>query len=202
MHNINLVTPTHYSLQIRDVLSVLKPAIPVVWNCGGYERVETLKQLNGLVDIYLADYKFDGSAKGLCGCVDYFEAVEPAIAEMRDQVGSHRFDTEGMMTRGLMIRHLVLPGRSGMSKRILDRLAELVPFDTPISLMSQYFPAGKAVNIKGLDRRITEREYSRVTDYMLALGFTNGFFQDIASADAGFVPDFDLTGLELTDNTL
>ena len=195
VHNLNFVTPTHYSFQLRDVLKALQPSVPVVWNCGGYESVETLKALSGLVDVYLADYKFDQSAKGLCSCADYGEIVEPAIQEMLSQVGSPRFDDEGMMQSGLILRHLILPGRTGMSKRILERLALLVPLDTPISLMSQYFPAGKAKDIKGLNRKITEAEYSRVMDYMLALGFTNGYFQDISSADSGFVPDFDLTGV-------
>ncbi len=196
VHNINLVTPTHYSLQIRDVLAYLKLDIPVVWNCGGYESVGTLKKLSGLVDVYLADYKFDSQNSNLCACPDYELAVEPAIKEMQAQVGMAKFDRAGIINRGLIVRHLVLPGRTSMSKRILDRLYELVPLDTPISLMSQYFPAGRAEKIKGLDRKITQREYSRVTDYMLALGFTSGYFQDIASADAGFVPDFDLTGLD------
>ena len=195
VHNLNFVTPTHYALQLRDVLEAVKPEIPVVWNCGGYESVETLQKLSGLVDIYLADYKFDIAENRLCACTNYSEIVEPAICEMFSQVGKARFDAEDMMTSGLILRHLVLPGRTGMSKRILDRISALVPLDTPISLMSQYFPAGKAKDIKGLNRRISEAEYSRVTDYMLALGFTNGYFQDISSADSGFVPDFDLTGV-------
>ena len=196
VHNLNFVTPTHYALQLRDVLRAVKPKIPVVWNCGGYESVETLKKLSGLVDIYLADYKFGESAGEFCSCGDYQSAVEPALKEMLSQVGSAEFDADGIMTKGLMVRHLVLPGRTAMSKRVLERLTDIIPLDTPISLMSQYFPAHKALRIKGLDRKITQREYSRVCDYMLALGFTNGYFQDISSADSGFVPDFDLTGLQ------
>ncbi|MBQ1223587.1 MAG: radical SAM protein [Oscillospiraceae bacterium] len=195
VHNLNFVTPTHYALQLRDVLETVKPDIPVVWNCGGYESAETLKKLSGLVDIYLADYKFDKTENGLCACKDYADVVEPAISEMFAQVGRANFDEDGMMTSGLILRHLVLPGRTGMSKRILERISALVPLDTPVSLMSQYFPAGKAKEIKGLNRRISEAEYKRATDYMLALGFTNGYFQDISSADSGFVPDFDLTGV-------
>ena len=114
---------------------------------------------------------------------------------MLSQVGVGSEGADGMMSRGLLVRHLVLPGRTAMSKRILDRLSSLVPPETPISLMSQYFPAGRARDIRGLDRRLTEREYARVTDYMLALGFTKGYFQDIASADSSFVPDFDGTGV-------
>ena len=195
VHNLNFVTPTHYSLQLRDVLTAVKPKIPVVWNCGGYESVETLKKLFGLVDIYLADYKFDSGAKGLCEAEDYADVVEPAIREMFSQVGCARLDCDGMMLSGLLLRHLVLPGRTSMSKRIIERIAVLVPSDTLISLMSQYFPAGKAKEIKGLNRTLSEAEYARVSDYMLALGFSNGYFQDISSADSGFVPDFDLTGV-------
>ena len=195
VHNLNFVTPTHYALQLRDVLAEVKPQIPVVWNCGGYESVETLKKLSGLVDIYLADYKFDDSTSLLCDCADYPKVVEPAISEMLSQVGCAKFDGEGMMTSGLVLRHLVLPGRTAVSKRILERIAGLVPLDTPISLMSQYFPAGRAAEIKGLDRRVTEREYSRVADYMFALGFTRGYLQDVSSAKEEYVPDFDLTGV-------
>lgn len=195
VHNINLVTPTHYSLQLRDVLSRISLKIPVVWNCGGYERVETLKKLSGLVDVYLADFKFDSSGASLCACGDYEDIAEKAIGEMLSQVGVGSEGADGMMSRGLLVRHLVLPGRTAMSKRILDRLSSLVPPETPISLMSQYFPAGRARDIRGLDRHLTEREYARVTDYMLALGFTKGYFQDIASADSSFVPDFDGTGV-------
>lgn len=195
VHNLNLVTPTHYSLQIRDALERIPKKLPVVWNCGGYESVQTLGKLRGLVDVYLADCKFDSADSGLCACPDYEEVCFAAIEEMLSQVGPARPDGEETVTKGLMLRHLVLPGRTASSKRLLERLSAAVPHDTPISVMSQYFPAGRAKSIKGLDRRLTAREYGRVTDFALALGFTKGYFQDMTSADGAFVPDFDLTGL-------
>ncbi len=196
VHNLNLVTPTHYSLQIRDVLAVLKPEVPVVWNCGGYESAETLSKLRGLVDIYLADYKFDSSGEGLCACRGYEEAVLAALPEMLAQTGRAEYSEDGLMTRGLIVRHLVLPGRTGMTKRILKKLSETVPPETPVSLMSQYFPAGRAAEIKGLDRKVSGREYARALDCLLALGFTNGYTQEASSAESSYVPEFDLTGVK------
>ena len=119
-----------------------------------------------------------------------------ALPEMLAQTYPAEYSADGLMTRGLIVRHLVLPGRTGMTKRILEKLSEIVPPETPVSLMSQYFPAGRAAEIKGLDRRVSKREYARALDSMLALGFKNGYTQELSSAESSYVPEFDLTGVK------
>ena len=202
VHNLNLVTPTHYSCQIRDVLRAMKPDIPVIFNCGGYERVETLASLDGLVDVYLPDFKYPSAdyAKTLCARADYTEAALPALAEMQRQVGCARLDENGLIRSGLIIRHLVLPGRTAMSKKVLDIIKANFTAETMISLMGQYIPAGPARNIKGLDRKVSKAEYDRVAQYLCDLGFENGYLQEGASADGVYVPAFDLCGVAGADH--
>ncbi len=190
VHNINLVTPTHFTQAIMEALALCRPAIPIVWNTGGYEKVETLKLLEGLVDIYLPDLKHFSPAMGkLCaGAPDYFEYASKAILEMRRQTGPAVYDAQGIMQKGTLIRHLILPGLTGESIKLLDWIAENLPEGTPVSLMRQYVPMN-GVNIPGLDRRITEKEYRRVKDHMLALGL-EGYEQQAQAADAAYVPPF------------
>ncbi len=196
VHSLDLVTPTHYALQLRDVLTALKPDVPVIWNCGGYESPGTLEKLAGLVDVYLTDFKFDAASAGtLCAAADYEDAAAAALAVMAAQTGPARFGADGLIRSGTMVRHLVLPGRTGMTRRVLERVARIVPPDTPLSLMSQYVPAGPAAGIRGLDRTVTAAEYRRAVEILLALGFENGYTQELTSAESGFVPAFDLTGV-------
>ncbi len=194
-HNINLVTPTHYADKIAEVLAAVKGEldIPVVWNCGGYERVETLRMLEGLVDIYLPDFKYASRdlARDYSAAPDYAEVATAALAEMHRQTGTVRFDGEGLMTRGVMVRHLVLPGSRADSMAVLDRIAATVPVaDVRLSLMRQYTPDfAPRSGPKSLLRRVTSFEYDSVMQHAVDLGF-EGYFQTKESADSAYTPDF------------
>lgn len=192
VQNINLVTPTHF---LPSILPALQPKlpVPVVCNCGGYESVETLKQLEGLVDIYLPDFKYSDNAlaKRLSSAPDYAETAAAAIAEMYRQVGAVQTEDE-QMTRGVLVRHLILPGQIDNSLGVLDWFADHFPHgEVLFSLMSQYVPMGKAKTMEGLDRPITELEYDAVQSYMMLLGIENGFTQDFQSATEAYVPQWD-----------
>ena len=194
--NINLVTPTHFLPSILPALTPKLP-VPVVYNCGGYESVETLRQLEGLVDIYLPDFKYsdDRLAAKLSAAPDYGETAAAAIREMYRQVGGAVIEDE-QMTRGVIIRHLVLPGCIDNSLGVLDWIAESFPKkDVLVSLMSQYVPMGRAKNMPPLDRRITQEEYDAVLSYLYLLELDNGYTQDFSAATAEYIPDFDLEGL-------
>lgn len=194
--NINLVTPTHFLPSILPALTPKLP-VPVVYNCGGYESVETLRQLEGLVDIYLPDFKYsdDRLAAKLSAAPDYAETAAAAIREMYRQVGAAVIEDE-QMTRGVIIRHLVLPGCINNSLGVLDWIAESFPKkDMLVSLMSQYVPMGRAKNMPPLDRRITQEEYDAVLSYLYLLELDNGYTQDFSAATAEYIPDFDLEGL-------
>ena len=186
--NIDLVTPTQYLPTILPALSPKLP-VPVVFNCGGYERVETLRQLDGKIDIYLPDLKYAGPtlAAKLSGAGDYFPAAAEAIREMARQTGSPKWNGEKMV-RGTIIRHLILPGQVENSLRVLDWIGEnFAPGEVLVSLMRQYTPMG-ALSAP-FDRRVTEDEYQAVLSWMY-LNRLEGFTQEAAAADAGFIPDF------------
>lgn len=196
VQNINLVTPTHF---LPDILPALEPKlpVPVVYNCGGYESVETLRQLEGKIDVYLPDFKYSDNAlaKKLSSAPDYFETASAAILEMYRQVGKPVIEGDEM-TRGVLVRHLVLPGCVDNSLGVLDWVAEhFRSGDILFSLMSQYVPMGRAVEMPPFDRRITELEYDSVLSYMMLLGIEDGYTQDFSSAERGYTPSFDLTGL-------
>lgn len=197
-HNINLVSPTPYVDQIIEALELYRPGIPVVCNSSGYERVETLERLDPYVDIYLPDLKYFSPeiSQKYSGAADYFQAASQAILYMLAQRGQAVFNEEGLMQRGVILRHLVLPGNLRQTYRLIDWLAAHVPHDTYISLMCQYFPAGRAADFPEINRTLTAGEYERACRRLLDAGFTNGFFQEHKAASAAFVPDFDLTGLE------
>ena len=192
VHNISFVTGTHFIPAILHALEIAKPAIPVVWNTGGYERVEALKALEGHVDIYLPDLKNVSGRLGkvLMNAPDYFDAASKAILEMLRQTGPAQYDDQGMMTRGTIIRHLVIPGCTVDSLRVMDWIAENTPKGTPISIMRQYTPIDKC-HVKGLDRRVTDEEYQRVLDRAVDLGL-NAFVQEKESAESKYIPDFNL----------
>ncbi len=189
MHTISFITATPYVEQILRTLAIYRPPVPLVWNTSGYETVETLKKLDGVIDVYLPDLKHRSEAMGrLCAkAPDYFERVSAAIAEMVRQTGAPVYGEDGIMQRGTLIRHLILPGLTSESCQLLDWCAENVP-GIPVSLMRQYIPMN-GVAIKGLDRPITEREYRRVRDHMLALDVP-GYLQEPESASTDFVPVF------------
>ncbi len=196
VQNINLVTPTHF---LPDILPALEPKlpVPVVYNCGGYESVETLRQLEGKIDVYLPDFKYSDNAlaKRLSSAPDYFETASAAILEMYRQVGKPVLEDDEMK-RGVLVRHLVLPGCVDNSLGVLDWVAEhFRSGDILFSLMSQYVPMGRAVEMPPFDRRITELEYDSVLSYMMLLGIEDGYTQDFSSAERGYTPSFDLTGL-------
>ena len=193
-HNIELVTPTHFLPWILPALTPRLP-VPVVYNCGGYERVETLRALEGLVDVYLPDLKYaDGAlAAELSGAADYFPVACEAIREMFRQVGPYVLE-DGLLTRGVVIRHLVLPGYLDNTRRVLDWIAEtFAPGDVLVSLMSQYTPTA---NMAGrLARRVTAAEYRAAADYMRNCGITDGFVQERTSAEEAYTPAFDGEGV-------
>ena len=196
VQNINLVTPTHFLPSILPALTPKLP-VPVVYNCGGYERVETLRELEGLVDIYLPDMKYsDPKLAGiLSAATDYVEIAKAAIAEMYRQVGSAVIEDE-IMQRGMIVRHLMLPGELDNTLGVLDWFSEAFPKgDVLFSLMSQYVPMGKAKTMPPYDRRITEDEYDAALSYLELLGIENGFTQDFFAATEEYIPDFSFEGL-------
>lgn len=193
--NINLVTATQFLPSILPALTPKLP-VPVVYNCGGYESVETLKQLEGLVDIYLPDMKYSDNAlaKALSHAPNYVEAASAAILEMFRQVGKVKIEN-GLMKKGLILRHLILPGQIDNSLGVLDWVdAHFKPGDILFSLMSQYVPMGKAKEIPGLDRPITEEEYDAVLSYMNLWGI-EGYMQEFSSANEEYIPDWDYSGV-------
>ncbi|MDO4379355.1 MAG: radical SAM protein [Clostridia bacterium] len=196
-HNLNLVTAAHYAEKLSVLLKKYKSKVPVVYNSSGYEKAETLKKLDGAVDIYLPDLKYISSERAgrYSKAEDYFENASKAILEMRRQQPEDIFDENGLMKKGLIIRHLILPKNTNQSKLILDWIKENLGTETYISLMAQYTSCGEIENTPELQRRITEREYEKVLSYCEELGFKNVFVQELDSAKKDFIPDFDLTGV-------
>ena len=193
-HNINLVSPTPFAPAIREALAEPLP-VPVVWNTGGYERVETLRSLEGKVQVWLPDLKYvdSGLSRDLSGAADYFDAASAAIEEMVRQTGDYVLE-DGLLKKGVLIRHLMLPGRLENTKAVLDWVAETFrPGQVLLSLMAQYTPQPGAEGL--LSRRVTGAEYRAALRYMENLGITDGYCQDAASARAEYTPDFDLTGV-------
>lgn len=190
VHNLNLVSPTHFAPVILEALALKRPSIPVVWNTSGYETPERVREAAGLVDVFLPDLKYysEKTARELAGAPDYFETAMAAIQAMCEATGAPVYDGEGLMRRGTLVRHLILPMRTSESIAILDAIAQRLPKGTPVSLMRQYTPMN-GVNLPGLDRRLTAREYARVRDHMLALGL-EGYLQSRESADCAYTPAF------------
>ncbi len=194
---LSLITPAHFLPAILDALDLYRPAVPVVCNCGGYERVETVRELDGIVDVWLPDLKYVSPRLSalLSDAPDYFKKASAAIAQMCRQSGPPQYDTEGIMTRGTLVRHLVLPGCTGDSKDALQFIRDSLPEETPVSLMGQYTPQPGCA-VPGLDRRLTQKEYNRAASFMQALELP-GYIQSLESADAAFTPAFDLTGVNV-----
>ena len=199
-HNINLVTATPYVHEVRRALDMVRTVlhIPVVYNCGGYERVETIHALAGYVDVYLPDIKY--MSAGLAGrysdAPDYFDAAAAAVAEMIAQTDGLLFDDEGLMRRGVIVRHLVLPGAKNDSIEILRWMSDQLPKGKyKLSLMSQYTPPPGLEAFPEINRRVTSLEYDSVVREAMRLGLTDGYMQERSSASASFTPPFDMTGV-------
>ena len=194
-HNINLVNPTHYAHVALQALADPLP-VPVVWNSGGYDRVETLRALEGKVQIYLPDLKYTraDTAARYSGAADYPETAKRAILEMVRQTGPCRME-DGLLKRGVVIRHLLLPGRLAEAKEVMDWVAQrFEPGQVLFSLMSQYLPLGRAAEFPEIDRRVRPSEARAAQAYMAALGL-EGFAQEAESAQTEYIPPFDLTGV-------
>lgn len=195
VHNINLVNPTHYAKAILESLEGFD-RLPVVWNTGGYERVETLRTLEGKIRVFLPDLKYVDSeiARRYSGAADYFDYAGPALKEMLRQTGPVRLDEDGMIVSGTIVRHLMLPGRVEESKRILTWIRDNLP-GAWVSLMAQYMPMGQVEGVDELERRLMRDEYEEVCDHMLSIGLEDGFVQEMESSDAKYIPMWDLTGV-------
>lgn len=219
-HNINLVTPTHFALQIAQALQLAKSHglhLPIVYNTGSYEKPDTLRRMEGLVDIYLPDFKYYSPllSEKYSHAKDYFAVASKAIAEMVRQTGAPQFadsspasskdgDTSAgfageeampLMTRGVIVRHLVLPGCTADSRKVIEYLYRTYGNQIYISIMNQYTPVGTLTGYSELNRKITRREYDSVVDYAISLGVENGFIQEEDTAKESFIPPFDLTGV-------
>lgn len=190
MQSVSFITATPFVPKILETLELYRPPVPLVWNTSGYETVDTLRALDGVIDVYLPDLKHHSPevARVCCGAPDYFEVASAAIEEMVRQRGAARYDGQGIMRSGVLIRHLILPGCTGDSIALLDWVKERFPSGVPVSLMQQYVPCN-GVSVPGLNRRITAREYHRVRDHMEQLGL-DGFWQGATSATEDFIPVF------------
>ena len=198
--NLNLVTPTHFTPQIIVALRLAKSKgfkLPVVWNSSGYEKVETLRLLKGLVDIYLVDFKyFNGElAQMYSHAVDYPVVAKAALAEMFRQQPRVEFGQSGLMTRGCLVRHLLLPSYVDYSKQALKYLFEEYGHDIYISIMGQYTPCGDLEQYPQINRKLTRREYDDLVDFAVELGIENAFVQELTAADEAYIPEFDCRGV-------
>lgn len=198
--NINLVTPTHYTPEIIRALSDARNkglSLPVVYNCSGYEKTETLKELEGIVDIYLTDFKYmeKETAARYSRAADYPEIARAALAEMVRQCSPVLFDSRGMMRRGVIVRHLLLPGHVRNAQQVVKYVWDTYGNQVYFSLMNQYTPLPRMKEWPELNRKVTEREYKKLTDYAVSLGVENGFIQEGGTAEESFIPEFDDTGV-------
>ncbi len=194
--NINLVTPTTYAPQIIEAIKIAKKnglTIPIIYNTNGYENIDTLKLLEGYVDVYLPDLKYyDNELGKKYSKVDnYFEIATKAIQEMYRQVGSPKFNHNGMIEKGVMIRHLVLPNHIENSKKILKWLKENMDEQVYIDIMAQYFPTYKAKDMKDLNRKLTKEEYQEIEEYVYQLDIQNGYMQELGEHEEEYVPKWD-----------
>lgn len=189
--NINLVTPTHFANEIIEALEIYRPKIPIVWNTSGYEEVETIKKISKYVDVYLTDLKYFSSelSKNFSNAENYFEKASKAILEMRKAQPKDVVEN-GVMKKGLIVRHLVLPGCVKDSIKVLDWIKENLGNETYLSLMNQYTPCYKASENELLKRKIKPLEYKAAQAHALKLGFENGFFQESQSASKKYIPKF------------
>ena len=198
VNNINLVTPTMYVPQIIEAIKIARKKglnIPIIYNSNGYENVETIKKLNGYIDIYLPDLKYYSNeiAKKYSKIDNYFETAISAIKEMQKQVGNPIFNEEGIIQKGVIIRHLILPHHLLNTKNILKYVKENFDENTYISIMAQYFPTYKAKEDKLINRKLTKKEYKEIEYYLYLLNLKNGYIQELGEHEEEYVPNFDLS---------
>lgn len=196
-NNINLVTPTSYAYHIIEALDIAKKnglSIPIIYNTNGYENVETIELLKGYIDVYLPDLKYYSNelSKKYSGIDNYFEVATSAIKKMYEQVGTAAFNEEGMIQKGVIIRHLVLPNHILNSKHILKWLKENMPNDIYISVMAQYFPTYRAKQDELINRKLTKKEYKQIEEYLYSLDIDNGYIQELGEHEEEYVPAFNI----------
>lgn len=195
VNNINLVTPTSYAIQIIEAIKISKNKglnIPIIYNTNGYENIETIKMLQGYIDIYLPDLKYAENELGIrySKVNNYFEIATRAIKEMYKQVGKTQFDDKGIIKNGVIIRHLVLPNHIENSRKVLKWINDNMPKDIMVSVMNQYFPTYKAKNISDLSRKLTKREQVNIEKYLYSLDLERGFIQDLEKNEEKYVPNW------------
>ena len=195
--NINLVSPTSYAVQIIEAIKIAKNnglKIPIIYNTNGYENIETLKLLEGYIDIYLPDLKYaeNDLAKKYSKIENYFEIATSAIKEMYRQVGENEYDESGIIKKGIIIRHLILPNHTENSKKVLKWIAENMPKNITVSVMAQYFPTYKAKEIKDINRKITKYELQKIENYLYSLDLENGYIQEMGNNEEIYVPKWEI----------
>ena len=196
-NNINLVTPTMYAYQIKEAIKLARKKgliLPIIYNSNGYENIETLKDLEGYIDIYLPDLKYYSNELAIkySNAPDYFSIATNAIKEMIRQVGAPKFDENGIIKKGVMIRHLVLPNHMQNTKNILKWIKENIPEDVYINVMAQYFPTYKAKEDNLINRKLTRTEYKEIENYFYILNFKNGYMQELGEHEEEYVPKWDI----------
>ena len=199
VHNINLVTASHFAPAVAEALAGIELSVPVIWNSSGYELPETLRMLDGLIDIYMPDMKYsDPHAAGLYShAPDYPEIAKAAIAEMYRQTGPFEIDDdEGILQKGVLIRHLIMPGETDNTFGVIDWIADSFdPGQVLFSLMAQYTPMASFPQLPNLSRSLTQREYDLCAAYLEASGISDGYFQELSASGEDSIPDFDCTGV-------
>lgn len=197
VNNINLVSPTSYAIQIREAIKLAKKKglkIPIIYNTNGYENIETIQLLNGYIDVYLPDLKYadNNLAKKYSKIDNYFQIASSCIKEMYHQVGGIELDEKGIIKKGVIIRHLILPNYTENSKKVLEWIDKNMPKDIIVSIMAQYFPTYKAKEIKDLNRKITKNEYKKIENYLYFLNIENGYMQELGKNEEIYVPKWEI----------
>ena len=199
-YNINLVTPTHFVPQIIEALKIAKEkglSIPIVYNSSGYETVNTIKLLNGYIDIYLPDFKYFNNKYAIkySKCPNYFQYASSSLDEMVKQVGSPKFDSNGMLVKGVIVRHMMLPGLLEDSKKIIHYLVDKYNNDIFISIMNQYTPTNNLDKYNEINKTVSTSDYEKLINYAIDIGIKNGFMQEGETQKTSFIPEFDTTGV-------
>ena len=197
VNNINLVSPTSYAAQIIEAIKIAKNKglnIPIIYNTNGYENIETIKLLDGYIDVYLPDLKYaeNDLGKKYSKIENYFEIATTAIKEMYKQVGENQYDENGIIKKGMIIRHLILPNHTENSKKVLKWINDNMPKNITVSIMAQYFPTYRAKDIKELSRKITKYEYQKIENYLYSLDLENGYIQEIGENEECYVPKWEM----------